>query len=378
MLYSTTPVCTTCDHQRCSHCSVYGVPVTGGGGGGTNAPAPTTARDGSSRKGTSIATPKAAQEVDSRKETGEPTTTGARRGGRDAYVETTGKSNPTAGQISKTESPEQRESPQGRDLMRDLLDVKGSPKRHDKPLDKFDIDAADTETVLSTVSSATTLVDPGAVEAFASNVMSFRSLVCLWPQLVGRCETRERSVHIIERLIKRYSEDLALESHRTQASKNSGNQLYLTAARFVRKSRFQVAHKIWEAQIQDVNNKAGKSPMGCLLDVEVPNLVDENDDAPADDDVLFETIEEILFDKSPIFSLQANIKSLINLSNPMENSTVYRLSTSFNIFIQNAVSSLREPSLSPGYTRMRYTCVSLANFIFYRFLLFLKRHSRCS
>lgn len=122
MLYSSTPLCTTCDHQRCAYCSVYGAPVTGrgGGGGGTNAPTPTTARDGSSRKGTSIATPKATQEVDSRKETGEPTATGARRGRRDAYVETAGKSNPTAGQISKTEYPEQRESPQGRDLMRPL------------------------------------------------------------------------------------------------------------------------------------------------------------------------------------------------------------------------------------------------------------------
>lgn len=146
----------------------------------------------------------------------------------------------------------------------------------------------------------------------------------------------------------------------------SGSQLCLTAARFVRKSRIQVAQKIWEEQVQGTNDLTGKDAMKGLLDVEVPDLeVDEDDNIPTIDDLSFETIEEILFDKSPIFSLQANIKVLINLSDPMENSTVYRLSDCLNIFIGNTISSLCEPSPSPGYARLRYTCVSLINLIFY-------------
>lgn len=146
----------------------------------------------------------------------------------------------------------------------------------------------------------------------------------------------------------------------------SGSQLCLTAARFVRISRTQVAHKILEAQFHDMDNLARKDVVEDLKDISVPNWeVDEDEDGPTDDDFLFETIEEVLFDKSPIFSLEANIKLLINLSNPEDNSIVCRLSTFLNTFIGNTVSSLYEPSLSPGYTRLRYTCVSLTYLLSY-------------
>lgn len=161
----------------------------------------------------------------------------------------------------------------------------------------------------------------------------------------------------MERLLKRYSKDLALVSHK---DKTAGTQLCAAAARFVRKSRLKIALKIWEAQVQEPSHMAGKNAGKDLLDIEVPSLeFDEDDDVPTDDDdLLFEYIEEILFDKSPIFSLQANIKQLIRLSNPIDNKIIYRLSASLSTCISNTISSLYEPSLASGYTRLRYTCVS--------------------
>lgn len=253
-------------------------------------------------------------------------------------------------------------------LMRDLLEMKVTPNHLGGRTEGIvDTGASETETIVSTISSVTTLVDPGAVEDFAFNIMKFQSLGCLWPQLVGRYSTERRCIHVIERLLKRYSEDLALEGQKIKASQMSGGQLYLTAARFVRKSRIEVAHKIWEAQFQNMDNSAVKNAVESLSDTEVPDPeVDEDDNlnVPADDDLPFESIEEILFDKSPVFSLQANIKLLVNLSNPTDNSIVYRLSTSFHTFMGNTISSLYEPSLPPGYTRLRYTCVSLTYLLF--------------
>lgn len=267
------------------------------------------------------------------------------------------KQDSTAKKTPKVSITKPEPSPQPPDLMRDLLDAKYPSNHQGNTTGVVDADMSDAQTVFSTASSAITLVDPAAAETFARGIMKFQSLGYLWPQLVGRCDTKKRCIHVIERLLKRYSKDLALVSDRIQASKMSGSQLCLTAARFVRKSRIQVAQKIWEEQVQGTNDLTGKDAVEGLLDIEVPDLeVDEDDNIPTIDDLSFETIEEILFDKSPIFSLQANIKQLINLSDPMENSNVYRLSACLNIFIGNTISSLCEPSPSPGYTRLRYTC----------------------
>lgn len=345
MLYATTRTCTTCDHQRCACCNVNISPGTPG------------VSDRSTTRNLK-------QETNITTTTG---TTASQKGER--HVETPRRANPTAEQKPNTpDTPDiqQRASPQPRDLMRDLLDVKDSWNRHGHPLGTVDTDPTGTETVFSTGSLATTLKDPGAVEAFARNVMRFQSLGCLWPQLVERCETKERCIQVIERLLKRYAKDLTLVSLEMQGSKMSDSQLCRAAARFVRKSRLQIARKIWEAQALDLDSSTKRDAMGRLSDIEVPNLeVDEDDDGPTDDDLMFEKIEEFLFDKGPIFSLQANIKLLVNISNSTDNGIVYRLSTSLNTCIRNVISSLYESHLPPGHTRLRYTCVSFRDLILF-------------
>lgn len=288
--------------------------------------------------------------------------TEAQRDERQVITETSARSDPIAEEVPKTQDPQQQASSQDRDQMRDMLDTKSSSNDQGNMATVVNTDTWDAQTNFSAVSSVTTLVDPSAVEAFAESIMKFRSLGCLWAQLVGRCDNKESGVHMIERLLKRYAKDLALVSRGMKASKVSDSQLCVTAVRFVRRSRLQVAHKIWEAQIEALNSSTEKGAMDHLSNTEIPDLdVDEDDDEPTDGDLMLEEIEKLLFDQAPIFSLQANIKLLINLSNPTGSGIVYRLSSSLNTFIWNTIPSVYEPPLTPGYTRLRYNCVSMAN-----------------
>lgn len=396
MLCATTPACTTCGHQRCAG---------GGGGGGdwtfrtteqsrrqvnvpaesnpTTEPVPKVPSASSSSQNISIKEQsKRKVDVPTRpNSTAKPVSKahGAGGGGRIdsikeqyiTHVKAAKASNTKAEPVSKVPD-QQRASSRPRDLMRDLLEVKDVSKHRDNLAGTANTDVSDADTVISSASSAVTLVDPGAVEAFVRNVMRFQSLGCLWPQLVGRCDTKERCIHVIERLLKRYSKDLTLVSLEMQGSKTSDSRLCHAAARFVRKSRLQIARKIWEAQVLSSDHSKGKDSIERLSEIEVPNLeVDDDDDGPTDDDLLFERIEEILFDKGPIFSLQANIKLLVNISTSTYNGIVYRISTSLSTSIRNAISSLYEPPLSTGHTRLRYTCVSFKDPILYLYLIFL-------
>lgn len=332
MLYSTTPVCTTCDHPFRNEFHDVSEPIT--------------------------------EQV--REISNGPITTAAAKREQQVHAETSETADLTAEPISNTPDIQQKVSPQPYDQMRELLDVKDSWNRHGHPRGTVDTDPTDTETVFSTGSSATTLADPGAVEAFTRNIMTYQSLGCLWPQLVGRYGTEKMSIYVIERLLKRYVRDVALMSREMAASKMSDSRLCHAAARLVRKSRLQIARKIWEAQALDLDNLSEKDTTRSLSDIDGPDLeADEDADGPTDDDLLFEKVEEILFDKGPIFSLQANIKLLLNISNPRENGIVYRLSGRLSTFIGNTVLSLYEPPLAPGYTRLRYTCVSSTNLTLY-------------
>lgn len=333
---NTTPVCVNCGVARCGNCHMESHKVRSGGSDPWQR---REAREGTSRLA-------AAEGIEVKN--------GIRQ-------ETPARADPAVEQISEDLVPQRAALTQHRDLMRDLMDMKVPPKRQQGKTEGIvDTDVSDAETVVSAISSVTTLVDPGAVEDFAFSIMKFQSLGYLWPQLVGRCSTKKRCIHVIERLLKRYSKDLALVGQKVKASKMSGSQLCLTAARFVRRSRIQVAHKIWEAQFQSMDNSAVKNAVEDLSDTEVPNLeVDEDDNVPADDDLSFESIEEILFDKSPIFSLQTNIKLLVNLSNPEEDSIVYRLSTSFHTFMgEHDLVTIRAFSV----TRIHKVAVHLCEF----------------
>lgn len=229
---------------------------------------------------------------------------------------------------------------------------------------------ATVEATVSTFPSVTPSVGTDAVEGFVHRILEFQSFEYLWPQLFERYGSKQRFVHIVEVLLKRYAKDLALVRDTMSASSKSNSRLCVTAARFIRKTRIQIAIKIWEALAPGMNNLGAKGYTDDQLITEAPKWeLDEEDDRLRDDHLVFETIQEALFDRGPIICLLANIKLLISLWNPMETSTIYRLSSSMVTFIRNTISSLREPSIPPGYARLRYKCVSIDAFLFFLMLI---------
>lgn len=83
------------------------------------------------------------------------------------------------------------------------------------------------------VATSTTPVNEDAVEAIFRRLMLFKDLRYLWPQLIARCEAREKCLQAIERLLRRYAEDLGqLAQH---APRQSEAVIFLSACRFVRK-----------------------------------------------------------------------------------------------------------------------------------------------
>lgn len=348
MLCATTPACTNCGRGRCQYCEVYTQGVTGRQ---TATDSSRPSKRVSTRESISRLTAASARIASPWKKRNRPFAE-ERDGGSESRDEKSTRADPTPEQNPKTSITPREASPESHDLMRDILEVKEKAALNDQD--------QDTETVVSTISSATTLVDPGAVEAFSHNIMTYQSLGYLWPQLVRSCDTNERCIHIIERLLRRYSEDLARVRGEYLVSKIPDSQLCLAAARFVRRSRLKIAHKIWNFQVQDLGDLLEQNANGHPSGTDINNLdIDEDNDGQKDDNLIYETIEEILFDTSAIFSLRANIKLIINFWRPMEDSTVYWLSNALNTSIKNTFSSLREPSLSPGHTRLRYTCVSM-------------------
>lgn len=227
-------------------------------------------------------------------------------------------------------------------------------------MDSGDTDIFISEPVISKFSSISALLDPSAraVEDFTRNITIFQSLGCLWPQLVVCCKSKKRSISVIERLLERYAMDLAVVSQKMKTSNLSDALPCFAAARFVRNSRSRIAHNIWNAQDHVIRS--------CAEDVEIyheivpmnPALEIEDDFDLRDADFMYENIEQFLFTMNPILSLQANIKLLIGLEDPVDYGGIRGFLNSLKIFIVNKVSSICEPRLLPGSTRLRYECVS--------------------
>lgn len=330
---SNTPHCVSCGVARCVHCPMEAHKV----------------RDAS----------RSHQEAETKETTSRPAAEKATEGETGIGSERPTIADSLAQQVAKSHD-QQQELPPPRNPLRDSY-------YQGQTASTVLSGMSDDQTVVSSTSSASTLVHQGVAEAFARRIMTFQNLGCLWSQLVGRCNTKKRCIYIIKGLLQRYATDFEQMGYASQASPMPDSELYLTAACFIFNSRLQVANKIWESQANDLNNRGGKEAMENSSSIGHPDL----DGGEGYDNLMFEKVEEILFDKGPIFSLQANIKLLINLSNPMNNSIVYWLSSRLNTAIGNAISSLHERPLSPGCNRLRYTCVSLTNLTFSLSSMFL-------
>lgn len=138
------------------------------------------------------------------------------------------------------------------------------------------------------VASSTTTVDEDALEAIFRRLLLFESLRYLWPQLVTRSGSKTRCLRTLERVLRRWSEDLGILAASSDF-KSSDSMIYLSACRFVRKSRLNIAKRLWEAHHQDVEHRFSDD-LQNYYDVE--RLMEDKYDPEDDDNFVYAVSEK--------------------------------------------------------------------------------------
>lgn len=241
---------------------------------------------------------------------------------------------------------------------------KGSDITHlcldeDEMRDSSESELSETESVLSTTSSATT-VDIDALEAIFRRLLQHHELRFLWPQVVRRSQSRQRSLRNIERFLRRYAEDLhklATNVVSEEITINPIKQVQLDACRFLRRSRLNLAQRIFEAHYQLCQADSFPEEAGAKATRQQNDVVDDSDDDAdnSDFDPVYMVAESFLFETEPIDYLATNLKAFVKLPQPKQTSD--KLQDSIKIYFENAMMSLRKPPLMEGKKRATWTCV---------------------
>lgn len=214
--------------------------------------------------------------------------------------------------------------------------------------------ASDAETIISIASSNTT-VNSDATEAIFRRLLLFQDLRYLWPQLISRSVSKKTSVLTIERLLRRYSEDLSHLAACKEGLDDSDSWICSRASHFVRRSRLNIAHRILEAYHDSEDD--------CIEVVEdTEELVETKGGETAggfdDKPFIYEVSERFLFDTEPILALQASLKGLVASQQPEGRDRYVSLYASAEVCFSNMLSRLHKPPLKLGCCRLMWTCVS--------------------
>ena len=221
-------------------------------------------------------------------------------------------------------------------------------------------DLSEAESVISTTSSATT-VDIDALEVIFRRLLQHHELRYLWPQVVRRSHSRQKSLRNIERFLRRYAEDLynlATRDASEESSNKTTKQVQVDACRFLRKSRLNLTQRIVEAHCQlcqtdNLPDEAGDQPTRQQVDA-----ADESDDSMDDSsfDPIYIVAESFLFETEPIIYLAANVKAFIKLRRPKQ--AKYMFGNSVKLYFENLITNICKPAIMDGKKRATWTCVS--------------------
>ncbi|KAK2609443.1 hypothetical protein N8I77_002940 [Diaporthe amygdali] len=209
---------------------------------------------------------------------------------------------------------------------------------------------SETESISSLISTNTT-VDSDATEAIFRRLLLFRDLKYLWPQLLVRCGSRSMGVITIERFMRRYSEDLA---GCAVAFQDAESGICLAASQFVRKSRLNIAHRIWKAH--DEGSDDHEEAENDSADRAVDNIDTEKIEDDHDKNFVYDLSERFLFETTPILALEANVKAFVGFPHPGVDGIASRLLRSAEVWFSNVGCIIHEPALEPGKRRVRWTC----------------------
>ncbi|KAH6847511.1 hypothetical protein B0I37DRAFT_146495 [Chaetomium sp. MPI-CAGE-AT-0009] len=222
----------------------------------------------------------------------------------------------------------------------------------------------DGESVISVASSATT-IDGDTVGLLFTKLLYFGDLRFLWPQLIARSVTWKRSQRTIERLLRRYSDDLhelAMNEHANDSVTREERILRLRASRFVRRSRANIAQRLCEAHYdfseqrpaETEHEKPGEQDDGCIL------FPEDSDSGPEDESPFIpEAAEAFLFRTEPILSLQDSVKALVKFRAPGTTGFGAGIWNRSKLWFENTfvLEGWRSAPRLENSTRLHWTCV---------------------
>ncbi|EAQ83391.1 hypothetical protein CHGG_09795 [Chaetomium globosum CBS 148.51] len=183
--------------------------------------------------------------------------------------------------------------------------------------DSDSYDDSDGESVVSVASTATT-IDGDTIGLLFSKLLYFGDLRFLWPQLIT-VTSEERTLRI-------------------------------RAARFVRKSRANIAQRLCEAHYdfseqrsaEKDNERLGEQDGGYAPPAE------DSDSSPEDDSLFIpEAAEAFLFRTEPILSLQASVKALVRVRAPQTSAFGTGIWKSSKLWFENTMARVWRTELKP-------------------------------
>lgn len=215
-----------------------------------------------------------------------------------------------------------------------------------------------SSTVVS-VASSTAAVDKGAVETISRHLLYFKNLRYLWPQLIILHDTREKCLHTIADFLKCFADDVGRLAS-TEGLEYNESLIRLSACRFVRRTRYSLAQRVWEAHIHSPEVTEDEEESLPRLHSSQHARTSFGDD---DSNVIDFVAERFWFGTDPIQTLESSVKAFIEMNT--RSGDEYELylpgREKFQAYFTSFMTSFRG-SVKPGSHRITWECVSRPRF----------------
>lgn len=218
---------------------------------------------------------------------------------------------------------------------------------------------SDPDSIIS-VPSTVSSVDPDAIETIFHRLLHFQDLQFLWSHTVQLSGSRLKSNHNIALFLELYAIDLLNLALNTKDRPEK--RVKLDAARFVRRSRRDIARRITEAHCKTWTDDSAAVNNEIIEDQEIGENIgarrdyDQGDSGPEDEpfDLVTAVAEVFLFETDPVLHLESNVKAFVKRQCPkVVQQSFWEFMTTKT---SNMVSKLRQKPLEDGKTRITWTC----------------------
>lgn len=224
---------------------------------------------------------------------------------------------------------------------------------------------SDSESVISqsstvvSVASSTTAVEEDATETLFRHLLHYNDLRYLWPQLITLHHARNKCLRTISQFLKRFADDLECLVTAKGVS-DFESPIRRSACRFVRRTRYSLAQRLWEAHAYDsevTENDEEYLPAQDLLDpvrdkcedLHYPNVIDT-------------VAERFMFRTDPIHALESSVKAFVDMKTGSEDEQKYLIGTKvLKTCFMNFMTKFQSP-LKQGSHRITWKCVSIPRF----------------